>query len=70
MSQERLKTCIKVDDLDEAIEKAFATEIDYNFAIDKNGIRYPGRHNNTVPEKPDGGNPESDDTNERLSSTS
>jgi len=40
---ERLKTAIPVEGIDEAIEKALATEVDYNFSIDKNGHKYYGR---------------------------
>ncbi|CAG7817070.1 unnamed protein product [Allacma fusca] len=42
---ERLASAIKVEDLDEVIEKALAQEIDYNFAVDTSGNIYAGRHN-------------------------
>jgi len=40
---ERLKTAIPVEGIEEAIEKALATEVDYNFSIDKKGNKYYGR---------------------------
>jgi len=43
---ERLKTALKIEDLDEAIEKALSTEVDYNYAIDLAGNKYHGRHTN------------------------
>jgi len=44
--QERLKSSINLEDLDEAIEKAMSSEIDYNFAIDTSGNLIRGRSNN------------------------
>jgi len=40
---ERLKKAIPKDKLDEVIEQALSTEVDYNFAIDKKGNKFPGR---------------------------
>lgn len=45
MLQERLKGAIKLEDLDQVIEKALAVELDYNFAIGKDGKFYRGRCN-------------------------
>ena len=47
--QERLKTAIKKETLDEAIEKALATTVDHNFAVDKTGNFYYGRLNSSTP---------------------
>jgi len=40
---ERLKTAIPLEGIEEAIEKALASEVDYNFSIDKKGNKYYGR---------------------------
>ena len=42
-----MKHAIRLDNLDEAIEKAMATQIDHNFAIDKTGNVYQGRLNSS-----------------------
>lgn len=41
--KERSRTFITLDNIDEAIERALANPIDYNFAIDVEGNRYIGR---------------------------
>lgn len=41
--QERSKTFITAENIDEAIERALANHVDYNFAIDTEGNRYIGR---------------------------
>lgn len=41
--KESSRTFITVDNIDEAIERALANPIDYNFAIDVEGNRYIGR---------------------------
>lgn len=43
MFQERSKTFITAENIDEAIERALANPVDYNFAIDVEGNRYVGR---------------------------
>ncbi|CAL8115312.1 unnamed protein product [Orchesella dallaii] len=44
----RLEKAIKIEDLDEVIDKAMAAEWDYNFAIDKSGKVVQGRYNNSI----------------------
>ncbi|CAL8109675.1 unnamed protein product [Orchesella dallaii] len=44
----RLEKVIKIEDLDEVIDKAMAAEWDYNFAIDKSGKIVQGRYNNSI----------------------
>ncbi|XP_067012915.1 small ribosomal subunit protein mS26 [Anabrus simplex] len=41
--KEKAKSYITADNIDEAIEKALNTEVDYNFAIDLDGNIYHGR---------------------------
>lgn len=40
-----------MENLDQAIEKALAVEVDYNFAIDKDDNIYMGRSNKDKPEE-------------------
>lgn len=47
--QERLKTAIREDTLDEAIEKSLGVTVDYNYAIDRTGNFYFGRLNSNTP---------------------
>jgi len=57
-TMERLKEAIPVEKLDEAIEKALAIEVDYNYAVAKDGRYLIGRENVTevvegpFPDKP------------------
>lgn len=41
--QEKSKTFITAENIDDAIERALANHVDYNFAIDTEGNHYTGR---------------------------
>lgn len=49
--QEKSKSYITKDNIDDAIEKALSSHVDFNFAIDKNGNVYQGRNTNPLNSK-------------------